>query len=618
MRRFVLVSIGVLLMLGSSAAGAPTWNAPVQLSQGDRALGPELTVSPAGDAAVVWDQEVGTDCATSPASLACTHIVELTTRKRETPVWSAPVELGRPGIGDRPRAMINDAGDAVVAWVHDIGRDRVLQATYRKGPAGAWPEPSDVSEPSLGIEEFRIGLDYSGNAIAVWSERTETGVALRIATRSATTGAWGVARTISRPGGNVTGGPSIAQTPGGAIAVVWIEDGAVRESESVIGFGSGSGDWTYPRQLSSSSDVAFGTPDATFDHTRGDILVVWAFRTSSDCCFVRAALHSFAQGAWVQQDIGDLRPPFDSPRVGAGNGNAVAVWVNGFGIVAAAHAQPDEWSSLTRWSSETLVSARSSTVDDPDVALDFYGNAVAVWMSGTDGVVQSAIRPGASGEWQRPVDISGAGSSNPHISVDAALVAWNRSVVPRAVVESSDFNEGGPVLADFTVPKRAVLSGVRGRFSVKPVPWSSPLAGDPLWQFGDGATAKGAQVIHAYRRAGRFSVKVSQADASGRTSTSSATVLVIEARLRNTHPPTTHGTPRVGGTLMCLRGSWTGSPPIRYSYAWRRNGKLVPGEDTARYRVKRRDAGSRIACEVTATNAAGSIRAASRALEVER
>jgi len=524
-KRLALSSvIWLVLALGAPAAGAPSWHAPVQISTGDRALGPELAVSPAGDAAVVWDQEVGPDCASSPASLQCAHIVQLTTRQHGTSSWLAPIELGRPGIGDRPQVAINDAGDAIVGWVHDIGRDRVLQATFRPRSASAWPEPSDISEPSLGIQDFRIGLDDRGNAIALWAERAETGVALRIATRSADAGGWGAARTLSRPGGNVSGGPAVATTPGGAIAVVWIEDGGVREVESVIGFGSGSGDWSSPLQLSfPENGAAFGTPDVAFDRARGDIVVVWGFRASSGVHGVRTAFHSIAQ-SWVEQNVGDLLPPFDRPRVGAGNGSAVAVWVNGFGIVSATHAQQAP-SSPAAWSSPTLISARSSTVAEPDVAVDSRGNAVAIWTSGANGTVQSAIRPGSSGEWQRLADASGAGSSKPLVSIDTTLGVWNRRSASRIAVEASGLTGGGPVLQRLRIPKKGAVRASL-TFSVLPTPWSAPLAGKPAWSFGDGRSARGLRVDHRYLRAGTYRVSVTCTDTHGDATTVARTLRV--------------------------------------------------------------------------------------------
>jgi hypothetical protein len=471
-------------------------------------------VSPAGDAAVVWDQEVGSDCPTSPASLQCAHIVELTTRHRGTSSWLTPIELGRPGIGDRPHVAIDDAGDALVAWVHDIGRDRVLQATFRSRSGTSWPEPNDVSEPSLGVQDFQIALDDRGNAIALWAERTDAGVALRIATRSAASGAWGAARTISRPGGNVSGGPSIAVTPTGAITVAWIEDGVVREAEGMIGLGSGADSWANAVTLPSQTLTAFGTPDIAVDQATGDVVVTWAFGAASACC-VKVALHSSAQQGWAEQYPGELRSPTDMPRVGAGNGTAVAVWVDRYGVVSATHTQPN---AGTAWSILTPVSARSSTVAEPDVAVDSHGNAVAVWTTATNGVVRSAIRPGASGGWQPPVSVSGAGSSKPRLSSETRLAVWNRGSGPRVAVETSDLAGGGPVLGSLRIPRKGTVSA-RLTFSVTPIPWSAPLSGRPVWQFGDGRSARGRSVAHRYTQPGSYRVSITSTDAHGDATT---------------------------------------------------------------------------------------------------
>jgi PKD domain len=151
---------------------------------------------------------------------------------------------------------------------------------------------------------------------------------------------------------------------------------------------------------------------------------------------------------------------------------------------------------------------------------------------------------------------------------------------------------------------------------VVPDAWSAVLVGQPRWRFGDGGSASGETVVHAYVRAGRYDVTVSQADAAGRTSTS-ATAVDVVAPARNLQRPTIGGTPRVGHTLTCSHGDWTGSPPIRYAYTWSRSGARIPGTTAPRYRLVRRDAGSVIRCEVVATNRAGSVRAASAGVSVE-
>jgi hypothetical protein len=151
-------------------------------------------------------------------------------------------------------------------------------------------------------------------------ERTATGTALRVATRSVASGGWGAARTLSRPGGNVAGGPSLALTQGGVVVVVWIEGGAVWEIDGLIR----SDYWANPSQVSSGeSGVAFGTPDVAFDQVTGDIVAVWASRTASGERGVRAAFYSNSPVRERRGVGGDRRNRFIAP--GGAERNAIAV-----------------------------------------------------------------------------------------------------------------------------------------------------------------------------------------------------------------------------------------------------------------------------------------------------
>jgi hypothetical protein len=91
---------------------------------------------------------------------------------RGTTTWQSPVEVGRPGVGNRPRVAINDAGSAAILWVHDIGDDRVVQAKLRPGPSGAWPNANDLSGTPREVRNHAIGLDGAGDAVAVWAHAT--------------------------------------------------------------------------------------------------------------------------------------------------------------------------------------------------------------------------------------------------------------------------------------------------------------------------------------------------------------------------------------------------------------------------------------------------------------
>lgn len=84
----------------------------------------------------------------------------------------------------------------------------------------------------------------------------------------------------------------------------------------------------------------------------------------------------------------------------------------------------------------------------------------------------------------------------------------------------------------------------------------------------------------------------------------------------NVSPPTTTGTPAVGQALDCSEGAWTGAPTPSFTYQWLRNGTPITRADASAYTVQQTDQGNSLACQVTATNIAGSASAISDSVSV--
>jgi hypothetical protein len=84
----------------------------------------------------------------------------------------------------------------------------------------------------------------------------------------------------------------------------------------------------------------------------------------------------------------------------------------------------------------------------------------------------------------------------------------------------------------------------------------------------------------------------------------------------NLTPPTVTGTPSVGQTLSCSTGIWSNSP-TSFGYAWSDDFEPIAGATGATYVVSPSDVGHTLACEVTATNAAGSRQAFAEGGSVE-
>jgi len=78
--------------------------------------------------------------------------------------------------------------------------------------------------------------------------------------------------------------------------------------------------------------------------------------------------------------------------------------------------------------------------------------------------------------------------------------------------------------------------------------------------------------------------------------------------------PTITGTAKVGSTLTCKTGTWTGSPT--FSYRWLRNGVSITGGTGVTYRLAGLDWSRYVSCRVTATNAGGAISALTPSLKI--
>jgi hypothetical protein len=86
----------------------------------------------------------------------------------------------------------------------------------------------------------------------------------------------------------------------------------------------------------------------------------------------------------------------------------------------------------------------------------------------------------------------------------------------------------------------------------------------------------------------------------------------------NTAAPVMTGTPEVDQTLSCSSGSWSGNPAPSLGYEWLRDDAPIPGASSPTYVLQVGDARHELDCRVMATNAAGSISAASSTLLVRR
>lgn len=82
--------------------------------------------------------------------------------------------------------------------------------------------------------------------------------------------------------------------------------------------------------------------------------------------------------------------------------------------------------------------------------------------------------------------------------------------------------------------------------------------------------------------------------------------LVAEEAPTNVTPPFVSGVGKIGQTLSCSNGVWSGNPPdFTYEYFWFRGEEEIEGAESSTYRLGVADAGESISCAVVVTNSVG-------------
>jgi PKD domain len=159
----------------------------------------------------------------------------------------------------------------------------------------------------------------------------------------------------------------------------------------------------------------------------------------------------------------------------------------------------------------------------PRAAVAGDGTAIVTWSSGA-GTMGVLRRPGeAFGDALTLVP----GGSQGEVAFDAAGDALVTSSTGSGGAVARAYDTHGPELRGLTVPTTAT-AGAAAPFSVAPFDAMAGMA-TTSWDFGDGATADGADAQHAFAATGSYVVTVTATDLAGNATTATQTVEVKPA-----------------------------------------------------------------------------------------
>jgi hypothetical protein len=178
------------------------WEAPVVLAEG--AVYGQAALGAGGHGLVVWQK--GDEL--RAASLA----------PGRSAAPAASLGRRRGPSSDFAALAVNEAGDAVVAWIAGFDRTRVVRAAVR--PArGSWSAPVTVSGRAARISGVRVTIDPQGRAIILWGQNG----GVRVSERAAGAGRWTAPRQIGS--GVVAFGAAVATDGAGGALASWTASG---------------------------------------------------------------------------------------------------------------------------------------------------------------------------------------------------------------------------------------------------------------------------------------------------------------------------------------------------------------------------------------------------------
>jgi hypothetical protein len=319
-------------------------------------------------------------------------------------------------------------------------RLNVIEVSGRPAGSASWQAPMMLSNVKDMASSPQVALDSHGDAVAVWESFDGSEYAIEAATRSGLGGSWQVPVVLKMVGTMPSAGPDLAIDPQGDAIAIW-----PREEKTIEAAGRPAGGLFQKPETLSSTAQAQHRAEVGID-AAGDATAVWEEDIGGEI-FTEASSKTVG-GKWqTAVSLSAAGGNANEPRVAVdAQGDAVAVWerFEGEEIIEAA-SRPRSGSVWVKPVALTKPEPGKGEPAGQQVAIDGQGDAVAVWSrtNGTHDFVEAANGRTSSSVWQSPITLSGPGATveeAPQVAVNDsgdAVVVWERSNGVHEIIEGS-------------------------------------------------------------------------------------------------------------------------------------------------------------------------------------
>jgi len=343
------------------------WEA-AQLVENDNTGGanfPQISVDHKGNAFSVWHQTDGTR----------NNI--LANRYTAGSTWgtAVPVEYNNEGNAYRPQIAVDPNGNAITVWFqHDGTRHNIWANRYTEG--SGWGTAQLIETGSYDATGSIIAVDPNGNAFAVW--RQYDGTMYNIWSNRYTVGSgWGTAQLIENDNSGNADVPQIAVDHDGNAIVVWKLFDGTRSNIWTNRYTMGSG-WGTVQLIETDDEGNAYEPQIAVDPNGNAIVVFYQY----DGIKLNIKTNRYTAGSgWGTPELIETNDEENAynPQIAINSdSNAIAVWRQNDGTRYNIWA--NRYTAGSGWGTAELIETDDTgDAEDPQIAFDNEGNAIAVW-----------------------------------------------------------------------------------------------------------------------------------------------------------------------------------------------------------------------------------------------
>lgn len=339
---------------------------------------PQIASDSNGNALVVWQQSDGTR-----------NNIWANRFNNTSGTWESAqlIETDNAGSADSPQIAVNGNGNAIAVWRQSDGSFMNIMSNRFDSNSGTWEtNPSPVESGAGNARTPKIAVGANGNALAVWVQDDGAQFSLFANQFDANTPSWGTEESIEFSNTGAVDTPKIAIAPNGTGTAVWRQSDGSTINVLSNRFIPGTGWNTSTPAIDTENQDTF-TPEVAVD-PQGNALAVW--RQSKN-----GQIHIFSSRYNNNTSLWETPEPIESGNASnAGfpqidfdpNGNAIAVWAQLDSGETFDNVWANRFLKSSGWQTpEKIEMEDEGSAGFPQMGLDMYGNAVAVW-SQDDGI----------------------------------------------------------------------------------------------------------------------------------------------------------------------------------------------------------------------------------------